>query len=146
MRHPPYGFGIYLVNVKTIRRMAQIFVAFSEKLNFIVVFLWSYTYRYVLLILGHSAMRGNSDQYCLYHCGIFNKTFLFLFLRIKTRSNQIILYIFVELQIFLVTLQFESCLIILFLRFTFFYKFIVGNPRIVRFLGPQQTALLEKPH
>ena len=25
---------IYLVNVKTIRRMAQIFVAFSEKLNF----------------------------------------------------------------------------------------------------------------
>ena len=27
LRHPPYGFDIYLVNVK-------IFVAFSEKLNF----------------------------------------------------------------------------------------------------------------
>ena len=34
LRHPPYGFDIYLVNVKTIRRMAQIFVAFSEKMNF----------------------------------------------------------------------------------------------------------------
>ena len=31
---PPHGFDIYLVNVKIIRRMAQIFVAFSEKLNF----------------------------------------------------------------------------------------------------------------
>ena len=30
----PYGFDIYLV--KTIRRIAQIFVAFSEKLNFTV--------------------------------------------------------------------------------------------------------------
>ena len=29
----PYGFDIYLVNVKTIRRMAQFFVAFLEKLN-----------------------------------------------------------------------------------------------------------------
>ena len=29
-----YGFDIYFVNAKTIRRMAQIFVAFSEKLNF----------------------------------------------------------------------------------------------------------------
>ena len=29
-----YGFDIYLVNVKTMRWMAQIFVAFSEKLNF----------------------------------------------------------------------------------------------------------------
>jgi len=37
LRHPPYGFDIYLVNVKIIRRMAQIFVAFSEKLNFIMV-------------------------------------------------------------------------------------------------------------
>ena len=34
LRHPPYRFDIYLVNVKTIRRMAQIFVAFTEKLNF----------------------------------------------------------------------------------------------------------------
>ena len=34
LRYPPYGFDIYLVNVKTIRRMAQSFVAFSEKLNF----------------------------------------------------------------------------------------------------------------
>ena len=30
----PHGFEIYLVNVKTIRQIAQIFTAFSEKLNF----------------------------------------------------------------------------------------------------------------
>ena len=30
----PYGFEIYLVNVKTMRTITQIFVAFSEKLNF----------------------------------------------------------------------------------------------------------------
>ena len=30
----PYGFEICLVNVKTMRTIAQIFVAFSEKLNF----------------------------------------------------------------------------------------------------------------
>ena len=30
----PYGFEIYLVNVKTLKTIAQIFVAFSEKLNF----------------------------------------------------------------------------------------------------------------
>ena len=36
LHQPPYGFVIYFVNVKTIRRMAQIFVAFSEKLNFII--------------------------------------------------------------------------------------------------------------
>ena len=35
MRNCPYGFDIYLVNVKTMRTIAQIFVAFSEKLNFI---------------------------------------------------------------------------------------------------------------
>ena len=29
-----YGFEIYLVNVKTMRMIAQIFVIFSEKLNF----------------------------------------------------------------------------------------------------------------
>ena len=29
-----YGFEIYLVNIKTMRTIAQIFVAFSEKLNF----------------------------------------------------------------------------------------------------------------
>ena len=34
MRHPPLGFSIYLVNFKTMRRMAQLFLAFSEKLNF----------------------------------------------------------------------------------------------------------------
>jgi hypothetical protein len=33
LRHPPNGFDIYLVSVKT-KRMVQIFVAFSEKLNF----------------------------------------------------------------------------------------------------------------
>ena len=32
MRNCPYGFEIYLV--KTMRTIAQIFVAFSEKLNF----------------------------------------------------------------------------------------------------------------
>ena len=35
VRNRPYDFEIYLVNVKTIRMIAQIFVAFSEKLNFI---------------------------------------------------------------------------------------------------------------
>ena len=34
MRNRPYGFEIYLENVKTIRTIAQIFVAFSKKLNF----------------------------------------------------------------------------------------------------------------
>ena len=34
MRNRRYGFEIYLLNVKTIRTIAQIFVAFSEKLNF----------------------------------------------------------------------------------------------------------------
>ena len=34
LRNRPYGFEIYLVNVKTIRTIAQIFVAFSEKMNF----------------------------------------------------------------------------------------------------------------
>ena len=31
----PYGFDIYLVNLKTIRQIAQIFEAFSKKLNFL---------------------------------------------------------------------------------------------------------------
>ena len=34
MRNRPYGFEIYIVNVKTMGTIAQIFVAFSEKLNF----------------------------------------------------------------------------------------------------------------
>ena len=34
-RNRPYGFEIYLVNFKTIRMIAHISVAFSEKLNFI---------------------------------------------------------------------------------------------------------------
>ena len=34
MLNRPYGFEIYLVNIKTMRMIAQIFVAFSEKLNF----------------------------------------------------------------------------------------------------------------
>jgi hypothetical protein len=34
LRNSPYGFEIYLENVKTIRTIAQIFVAFSKKLNF----------------------------------------------------------------------------------------------------------------
>ena len=34
VRNPPYGFEIYSVNIKTLRTIAQIFVALSEKLNF----------------------------------------------------------------------------------------------------------------
>ena len=34
MQNLPYGFDIYLVNVKTMRQIVQISVAFSEKLNF----------------------------------------------------------------------------------------------------------------
>ena len=37
VRNRPYGFEIYLVNVKTMRKIAQIFVAFLEKLNFIIL-------------------------------------------------------------------------------------------------------------
>ena len=33
----PHGFDILLVNVKTMRNIAQIFVAFSEKLNFTIM-------------------------------------------------------------------------------------------------------------
>ena len=32
VRNCPYGFEIYLVNVKTTKTIAQIFLAFSEKL------------------------------------------------------------------------------------------------------------------
>ena len=35
LRNLSHGFDIYLVNGKTTRKIAQIFVAFSEKLNFI---------------------------------------------------------------------------------------------------------------
>ena len=34
LRNRPHSFDIYLVNVKTMRTIAHIFVAFSEKLNF----------------------------------------------------------------------------------------------------------------
>ena len=34
MRNLPQGFEIHLVSVKTMRKIAHIFVAFSEKLNF----------------------------------------------------------------------------------------------------------------
>ena len=34
MRNLPHGYEIYLVNIKTMRKFAQIFVAISEKLNF----------------------------------------------------------------------------------------------------------------
>ena len=34
----PNVFDIYLVNVKTIRQIVQIFLAFSEKLNFKTIF------------------------------------------------------------------------------------------------------------
>ena len=33
-RNLPYGFDIYLVNVKILKQIAQIVVIFSEKLNF----------------------------------------------------------------------------------------------------------------
>ena len=41
MRNLTYGFDIYLVHVKTIRQIAQIFVAFSEKLNFNIDLIYS---------------------------------------------------------------------------------------------------------
>ena len=34
MRNLPYGFDIYLEDIKTMRTIVQIFGAFSEKLNF----------------------------------------------------------------------------------------------------------------
>ena len=36
MRNRPHGFDIYLVNIKTMRKIAPIFVAFSEKLNVMI--------------------------------------------------------------------------------------------------------------
>ena len=36
--HKNLHFDIYQVNVKTMRKIAQIFVAFSEKLNFTLLF------------------------------------------------------------------------------------------------------------
>ena len=36
LRNLPYGFDIYLVNVKPIRQIAQIFETLSEKLNFTI--------------------------------------------------------------------------------------------------------------
>ena len=35
LRNVPHGLDIYLVNAQTMRKIAQIFVAFSEKVNFI---------------------------------------------------------------------------------------------------------------
>ena len=34
MPNLPYGFDVYKVKIKTTRQIGQIFVAFSEKLNF----------------------------------------------------------------------------------------------------------------
>ena len=41
MYHLPHGLDIYLVNVQTMRKIVQMFVAFSEKLNFTILeILW----------------------------------------------------------------------------------------------------------
>ena len=36
MRNLPHGLDVYYVNVQTMSKIAQIFVAFSEKLNFML--------------------------------------------------------------------------------------------------------------
>ena len=36
MNNLPHGLDIYLVNVQTMRKIAQIFVPFTEKLNFTI--------------------------------------------------------------------------------------------------------------
>ena len=36
LRNLPHGLYIYLVTVQTMRKIVQIFVAFSEKLNFFI--------------------------------------------------------------------------------------------------------------
>ena len=41
MHNRPYGFEIYLVNVKTMRTIVQIFVPFSENLNFMKAFTYT---------------------------------------------------------------------------------------------------------
>ena len=43
VRNRPYGFEIYLVYLKTMRTIAQIFVAFTEKLNFTAIRRYSST-------------------------------------------------------------------------------------------------------
>ena len=37
MRNLPHGFDIYLVSVKTMKKIAQFFLPFSEKLNFMPI-------------------------------------------------------------------------------------------------------------
>ena len=53
----PHGFNIYLVNVKTIRKIAQIFVAFSEKLNFPTFKIWQNKIAWIQAFL--SLIEGN---------------------------------------------------------------------------------------
>ena len=57
-----YGFDIYLVNVKTIRQIKQIFVAFSEKLNFIK--------KNELLIMTRYVIFLDKKVKILEHCGL----------------------------------------------------------------------------
>ena len=50
MHNRPDGFDVYYLNIKTIRMIAQIFVAFSEKLNFMIKKLNHNIYQIFVLI------------------------------------------------------------------------------------------------
>ena len=68
LRNLPRGFDIYLVNLKTMRKFAQIFVAFSEKLYFKESknprpWRENITFKYVQLLLKKSSPRTESCAY-----------------------------------------------------------------------------------
>ena len=63
VRNRPYGFKIHYVNVKTMRMIVQIFVAFSEKLNFNVVVIWML----IEMAIFHIVMVANPDYGIVTH-------------------------------------------------------------------------------
>ena len=81
------GHKICLVNVKTMRKIAQIFVAFSEKLNFITIRKWTFSYETNWVCIHTKFSREHSNQaklpwhtlkeamYHFYGCGIGNGFF-----------------------------------------------------------------------
>ena len=75
MRNHPYGFEIYFVTVKTMRTIAQIFAAFSEKLNFTPVHFFE------LIAFNSKSIATLSQFYVEVQCQWFkgNEKFLFTF-------------------------------------------------------------------
>jgi hypothetical protein len=80
----PYGFDIYLVNVKTIRTIVQIFVAFSKmftKIDF-------YMKYYLLLFLGNVKLRWQRQQKALLNIKSLVQTWAEVLTTILTTANR----------------------------------------------------------